>query len=147
MAQKLNDQQRNALRYVATGMTLTEAGRKAGYSVSNAPQMVSKLMRRADAQEYLGTLRDKADTPFILDITARKEHLSKIATSQLATPTEQMAAIHLLNKMDGLYVQKVEADINHGGVMLVPVVNCLEDWEKAAVGAQAQLMKETIELD
>lgn len=146
MAQKLNDQQRNALRYVAQGMTLTQAGRKAGYAPSNAPQMVSKLMKRNDAQKYLGTLRKKSDNAVILSVTARKEHLSKIVTSQLSTPGEQMAAIHLLNKMDGVYVTKVEADVaTTGGIMVVPMASSTDDWQKSASQSQAALMMDAIE--
>lgn len=125
---------------------MTEAGRKAGYSTSNAPQMVSKLMKRKDAQQFLGTLREKVDSASILDVRARKEHLSQIVTSQLTTPGEQMAAIHLLNKMESVYVSKIEAGVNHrGGVMLVPIASSLPDWEAAAGGSQARLMKDATE--
>ena len=144
----LNEQQKIALRAVAGGHSMTEAGRLAKYSPNCASQVVSKLMKRPDAQEFLGDLHEAANSATILDVTARKEHLSKLATSQLATPTEQIAAIHALNKMDGIYVTKIEADVNHsGGVMVVPMVASVADWGKQAASSQAKLMAEAVSID
>ena len=146
MPRPLNKKQRAALEYVAQGMTQSEAGRKAGYSVNNAPKVVSMLLKRDDAREYLQRITETSQSPMVLDVRQRKEHLSKIATSQLSTPGEQMAAIHLLNKMDGVYVTKVEADVvTTGGIMVVPMASNSDDWQKSASQSQAALMMEAIE--
>ena len=79
-------------------------------------------------------------------MTARKEHLSQIVQSQLTTPSEQMAAIHLLNKMEAVYVTKIEADVSHeGGVMLVPMAASVDDWTAVAESSQAKLMNDAID--
>jgi phage terminase small subunit len=145
MAQRLNDQQRQALRFVSSGMTYTEAGRKAGYAPSNASQSVGKLVRRADAAEFLGRLRDKADKAVVPDLVQRKEHLARIIASQEATFREQMQAIELLCKIDGVFVTKIQAEVK-GGVMLVPVSANLDDWKAAAADSQARLMAEAVEV-
>ena len=149
MIETLNQRQKSALRYFASGMSQTMAGRRAGYSVNCASQMVNKLLKRKDAQTFLATVNQTVETlggKIILDVTSRKQHLSDIVTSQSSTPSEAMAAIDLLNKMEGLYVTKVQADVRHtGGIMQVPVIS-LSDWEKGAAQAQAKLMEEAIDV-
>ncbi len=144
---KLNEQQKIALRGVASGKSMTEAGRLANYSKNCASQVVRKLMKRPDAQAFLGDLQNKANSATILDVTARKEHLSKIVTNQVSTPTEQIAAIHALNKMDGVYIERVETNVNHGGVMLVPIAATVDEWQSVAESTQAKLMTNTIEVN
>lgn len=147
MPRPLNKKQRAALEYVAQGMTQSEAGRKAGYSVNNAPKVVSMLLKRDDAKQYLQRIIEASQSPMILDVRQRKEHLSKIATSQLSTPGEQMAAIHLLNKMDGIYVTKLEADVKAtGGIMIVPMAMGMDDWQEKAMQSQAALMADAVEI-
>jgi len=148
MNAKLTQKQQSALRFIALGMNQTQAGRKAGYAINNAPQMVNKLLKRKDAQEFLASVNEQVETlggKEILSVTARKQHLSDIVTSNLSTPNEQMNAIDLLCKIEGIYITKVQAEVKvAAGVLLVPMAMNLEQWEAGAGEAQAKLMAEAI---
>ena len=70
-----------------------------------------KLMQNHDITTRIKELAAQADTPKIMNAKQRKEKLTNLAQSD--DPNVAMKAIDLLNKMDGEYVQKVEAAVTN----------------------------------
>lgn len=56
-------------------------------------------------------LRNETITPKVMSAQRRKEKLTELANAE--DPNVAMKAIDLLNKMDGEYVQKVEAEVKN----------------------------------
>tara|TARA_R110000803_G_scaffold19510_3_gene50981 strand:+ start:1666 stop:2097 length:432 start_codon:yes stop_codon:yes gene_type:complete len=140
----LNDRQRECLRFIASGETISNATLKAGYK---SPAYGTTLLARPDAKAYLEKLRDVVVSTAIIGVTARKERLTEIANDADVKTSDQIKAIDTLNRMDGVYVTKIEAEVSHrGGVMLVPMVDNLGDWEKNAGPSQAKLMADAVNI-
>lgn len=70
-----------------------------------------KLMQNHDITTRIKELSAQADSPKIMSATRRKEKLTELAQDD--DPNVAMKAIDLLNKMDGEYVQKVEAAVTN----------------------------------
>lgn len=66
-------------------------------------------------------LAQEADSPRIMSAIQRKERLTTFA--EYEDPNVAMKAIDLLNKMDGEYVQKVEADVKQEFTINVELVD------------------------
>lgn len=56
-------------------------------------------------------LRDKAATPAIMSAQKRLEWLTEAITSEEVSVGDKLRAVDIMNKMQGEYVQKVEADV------------------------------------
>ena len=56
-------------------------------------------------------LRQQAMTPKVMNAQKRREKLTELANDE--DPNVAMKAIDLLNKMDGEYIQKVEAEVKN----------------------------------
>ena len=70
-----------------------------------------KLMQNNEITTRIKELAAEADSPKIMSAKQRKEKLTKLANDE--DPNVAMKAIDLLNKMDGEYVQKVEAAVTN----------------------------------
>lgn len=70
-----------------------------------------KLMQNNEITTRIKELAAQADSPKIMSATRRKEKLTKLAEND--DPNVAMKAIDLLNKMDGEYIQKVEAAVTN----------------------------------
>ena len=68
-----------------------------------------KLMQDNEITTRIKELAKEADTPKVMSAQKRKEKLTELANAD--DPNVAMKAIDLLNKMDGEYVQKVEAEV------------------------------------
>lgn len=94
----------------------TEAARAAGYNGS--PQVLgvqsTRLLKKANVLAAIEERRQGLTTQSIADAKERREILTRHARN-----TEDLAAsaraVDILNKMDGLYIQKVE----HSGAVAV----------------------------
>ena len=69
----------------------------------------SNLANMDKVKVRIAELRQQAMTPKVMNAQKRREKLSVLAEHE--DPNVSMKAIDLLNKMDGEYVQKVEADV------------------------------------
>lgn len=68
------------------------------------------------------------------------------ANSLFASSSSRISALRSLAKILGMEITKVEGSMTlAGGVMAVPMVGSLEDWEKASKLAQAELKKKVRE--
>ena len=65
--------------------------------------------KHTEVAQRINELRGETVTPQIMSAIKRREKLTELANSD--DPNVAMKAIDLLNKMDGEYVQKVEADL------------------------------------
>ena len=70
-----------------------------------------ELAKKDKISVRVAELRQQAMTPKVMNAQKRKEKLTELANSE--DPNVAMKAIDLLNKMDGEYVQKVEAEVKN----------------------------------
>lgn len=100
---------------VFSGMTLTDAYKDA-YDAENMKDetiyvKASELMKKDKIRVRVQQLRDEANNSKIVSAIKRKEILSNIILTD--TTDQIMKAIDILNKMDGEYIQKVQADVDN----------------------------------
>ena len=107
---------------VFSGMTLTDAYKDA-YNTSNmtdktANEKASLLAKKDKIRARIEELRKEANSKVILTAIQRKEMLTDIAITN-DNVDSKMKAIDILNKMDGEYVQKIQADVdNHVDIQI-----------------------------
>ena len=70
-----------------------------------------ELAKKDNVAVRIEELRKMAMTPKVMTAQSRREKLTELAESD--DPNVAMKAIDLLNKMDGEYVQKVEAAVTN----------------------------------
>lgn len=110
----LTDQQENFARAIALeGMNQSDAYR-ACYNTETDRQATvwdaaSKLASHPEVAQRIAELRGETAAPQIMSAIQRREKLTELANSE--DPNVAMKAIDLLNKMDGEYVQKVQAEV------------------------------------
>lgn len=71
-----------------------------------------ELNRKGEILERLQELRDESSSKAVKSAQARKEWLSSIVDCETEDMNTRLKACDMLNKMDGEYVTKVEADVN-----------------------------------
>ena len=108
-------QERFAQAVALEGMTYSDAYRSA-YDTSRmtdktANEKASLLASQDKIKTRISELRQQTMTPKVMGAQRRKERLTEYANSD--DPNVAMKAIDLLNKMDGEYVQKVEAAVTN----------------------------------
>lgn len=69
----------------------------------------SNLANQDKVRVRIAELRQQAMTPKVMNAQKRREKLSELAEHE--DPNVSMKAIDLLNKMDGEYVQKIQAEV------------------------------------
>jgi len=113
---ELNNKQKIFCReYVKNGSNGTAAYMKA-YSKcteETARRNASKLLTNTDIQNYIKELQDKAESKDIMTTIQKKEFLTKmILKDKKANRSDKLKALDILNKMDGEYITRVEADVS-----------------------------------
>ena len=113
---ELNNKQKIFCReYVKNGSNGTAAYMKA-YSKcteETARRNASKLLTNTDIQNYIKELQDKAESKDIMTNIQKKEFLTKmILKDKKANRSDKLKALDILNKMDGEYITRVEADVS-----------------------------------
>ena len=89
----------------------TEAYKKAGYKVKSdnaAAVGAAKLLRKAKVQQCIAELRSEMDSHKIMDAAERRELLTRFARDEDTGKTDRLRAMDLLNKMDGVYINKTQ---------------------------------------
>ena len=89
----------------------TEAYKKAGYTVKSdnaAAVGAAKLLRKAKVQQRIAELRSEMDSHKIMDAAERRELLTRFARDEDTGKTDRLRAMDLLNKMDGVYINKTQ---------------------------------------
>jgi phage terminase small subunit len=149
MKNKLSTQQKRFADGVLSGLHAGRAYEAAGYNStgSTADVCASQLLRKPKVSEYIENIKTKATNSTISTVIERKEMLTRISKKQeKEDPNASRQAIAELNKMDGAYAaEKVEVE-HKGGVLVVPMAEDLDEWEKNSIEQQEKLQQETIDI-
>lgn len=111
----LTAKQENFCLNIAKGMTQSDAYRNA-YDADNMTdkqiwEEASKVASNPKVSKRINELREKAESKAIMSAIERKEWLTSVIKEDNLV-SDKMKAVDILNKMDGEYVTKVEADVN-----------------------------------
>jgi len=97
------------------GMSYSDAYRSAYDTSKMSDKTVNEkasLLKDSDKiRARIKELRDEVNTPKIMSAQKRKERLTEIIDNPEIDINAKLKAIDLLNKMDGEYVQKVQAEV------------------------------------
>lgn len=96
----------------------TEAYKNAGYKVrsdNTAAVCAAKLLRNAKVQSRIAELRSEMDSHKIMDAAERRELLTQFARDEETAKPDRLKAMDLLNKMDGIYINKTQVSGTGGG--------------------------------
>lgn len=134
------------------------------------------LMKKPAIKLYVNQLIEKVEELGVLSIREAQMFLTRIITTPVGHLTEEdplcqevttvkkslkdgseieIKTVKAINKMDSLktlgqingWFKAVQVDHNHtGGVMLVPMVESLADWQEKAKDSQAALMADAIKV-
>ena len=74
-------------------------------------ESASKLMANHKVSARLKELRDELAKPSIMSAQERMEWLTRLIQNEEEGTSDKLKAIDIMNKMQGEYVQKVEADV------------------------------------
>lgn len=112
----LTQKQQNFAKAIALdGMNYSDAYRSAYNCKRMSDTTINnnawKLMQDNEITTRIKELAAQADSPKIMSAQKRREKLTELAADE--DPNVAMKAIDLLNKMDGEYVQKVEAAVTN----------------------------------
>ena len=83
----------------------------------------SKLMADAKVALRLSELRKELAKPSIMSAQQRLEWLTQLIQSEEETTSDKLKAADIMNKMQGEYVQKVEADVKQEFTINVELVD------------------------
>ena len=89
----------------------TEAYKNAGYKVRSdkvAGVCAAKLLGNARVQQRIAELRREMDSHKIMDAAERRELLTQFARDEETGKADRLKAMDLLNKMDGVYINKTQ---------------------------------------
>ena len=103
-------QEKFCIEFVRCG-NATQAYKNAGYKVrsdNTAAVCAAKLLRNTKIQSRIAELREELDSQKIMDATERRELLTQFARDKKTGKTDRLRAMDLLNKMDGVYINKTQ---------------------------------------
>ena len=111
----LTAKQEAFVRNIIEGMNQADAYRSA-YNCKNMTDNsiyvnASKLVSDAKVAQRLKELREQLVKPTIMSAHERLEWLTQLINNAEEGTNDKLKAIDIMNKMQGEYVQKVEADV------------------------------------
>lgn len=127
----------------------TEAARRMGYAGTSASTQGHELLHLPFTK---GELKKRYDQHAEDNKEIRQQVILMLMResndfSDSASHRARVAAIAQLSKILGMEQINLKADVSHrGGVMLVPMVNSLDEWQKAAQVSQAALMADAVNI-
>lgn len=112
-----NAQYERYAQEIVRGMSQADAYRAAKPSACRWTEKTvysraSEMRRIPEVDERIKELQAEAASAAVMDRQERMEILTSIGRDTNMHPKQRMQAIDLLNKMDGLYVKKIEADVH-----------------------------------
>lgn len=152
MEKPLSDRER-ALRDLFVNEYLKDrnvvlAAMRCGFGQAFAKEWGTKLYAESYVQKRIDYLQNHApvDEERLLEYDRRRIEtmLFEAAASPYSTGP-QVSALKLLATIKGMNTNtlNLNADVRHrGGVMLVPAIANLDEWEKAAIASQQALMED-----
>ena len=113
----LTDKQEKFCLNIVSGMNQADAYRNSYDAQNMADDTIyaeaSKLMSNHKVTTRIEKLRDKAANSSIMSAIQRKEFLTNMILNDTdANRTDKLKALDILNKMDGEYITKIEADVD-----------------------------------
>ena len=108
MLQRL--QENFCVEFVRCG-NATQAYKNAGYKVRSdkvAGVAAARLLGNVRVQKRIEELRLELDSHKIMDAVERRELLTQFARDEETGKTDRLRAVDLLNKMDGVYINKTQ---------------------------------------
>ena len=113
----LTAKQEAFVQNIIQGMSQADAYRSA-YSCKNMSDNsiyvnASKLMADAKVAQRVSELREQLAKPSIMTAQERLEWLTRLINSEEETTSDKLRAADIMNKMQGEYVQKVEAEVKN----------------------------------
>lgn len=120
------------------------AARRVGFSSSFAKEYAERFMQESYVARKIEELKhknvDEADREEY-DKRRIRERLMHIAHDHFAPPSAAVAALSKLMSLYGMDAPtRIKQDIEHrGGVMMVPAIASLDDWERTAMALQQKL--------
>jgi phage terminase small subunit len=112
-------QERFCIEFVKSG-NATEAYKAAGYKVRSdrvAGAAAARLLGNVCIQETIAKLRDELSSEKIMDAKERRELLTQFARDDETPKQDRLKAMDLLNKMDGVYINKTQISGEGGGAI------------------------------
>lgn len=123
----LTAKQEAFVQNIIQGMSQADAYRSAypnqRMSDKTVWEAASRLMNNDKVVARLSELRNELAKPSIKTGQERLEWLSQLIDSDDENTTDKLKAIDLMNKMQGEYVQKVEADVKQEFTINVELVD------------------------
>jgi len=149
---KLNGFQLRCMEFIENYLNCfnaTEAARRMGYEGSSASTQGHEFFQH----EFTKTeLRKRYENQALENQGARQEIISMLFREannhgEGATHSARVRAQVQLSKIFGLETIKIDAKVEHaGGVMVVPMSQSIDEWEKSALQSQAKLAQDAIEI-
>lgn len=123
----LTAKQEKFVNCIIEGMSQADAYRSA-YNTSRMTdktihESASKLMADPKISARVAELREKMASKSIMTAQQRMEWLTELINNELAGTTDRLRAIDIMNKMQGEYVQKVEANVQQEVTINVELVD------------------------
>lgn len=113
----LTANQENFVKNIMEGMNQADAYRAAYPNQNMADKTVwekaSRLMANGKVKARLEELRNELIKPSIMTAQQRLEWLSRLIDGESEDTNAKLKAIDIMNKMQGEYVQKVEANVTN----------------------------------
>jgi phage terminase small subunit len=103
-------QEKFCVEFVRCG-NATEAYKRAGYKAKTdkaASTVAARLLGNVGIQQRIEELRREMDSRKIMDAAERRELLTQFARDEETGKTDRLRAVDLLNKMDGVYINKTQ---------------------------------------
>ena len=124
----LTDKQEKFAQAVALeGMSLSDAYRSAYDTARMKDKTINEKASRLAADGNIGArideLRASVVSPKIMSAQERMEWLTELIKNTAEGTTDRLRAIDIMNKMQGEYVQKVEANVNTDVTINVELVD------------------------
>lgn len=123
----LTPKQEKFVQSIIQGMSQADAYRSA-YSTKNMSdktihESASRLMADHKVSARLKELRGQLTKATIMSAQERLEWLTKLILSEEESTTDKLKAADIMNKMQGEYVQKVEAEVKQEVTINVELVD------------------------
>ena len=103
-------QEKFCIEFVRCG-NATEAYKRAGYKARSdkvAGTAAARLLGNVGIQRRIVELRREMDSHKIMDAAERRELLTQFARDEETGKADRLKAMDLLNKMDGVYINKTQ---------------------------------------
>ena len=113
----LTEKQEQFVQNIIQGMNQAEAYRSAYPNQKMSDKTIweaaSRLMKNDKVVARINELRNELAKPTIKTAQERLEWLTQLIDSEEESTTDKLKAIDLMNKMQGEYVQKVQASVSY----------------------------------